>query len=392
MVALLSDFFDRWNQNIEINVRGLDKEYEGLYLGKLLEEEIERLREWDSEEPPHPDWISTRNFEDTGEVFGLVEQMSSVAIDANDSGSDADMNENAEVAADELLEIEDDDDNNENELMQSNFTAAAQWLAAVYQKDRPYARVKTNGEWDYFKANVMKFQGSSNEAEADNYSSIQFSAFAESWNAMVSKLGSKKPKFTYKLACHLKDAFKTHKKMAVEKTTLQPHRQNLRALDQSLRNNDEARSFIPEFAGPNTASRVVPAPPMTANATSTTLAAASTQTFESRLCYPPLTIIHHTTTLPNPTSTATERDKRRLSPKRKRKPKRCRNCGLEITNHLDNHKPPRVPVDDGQPRSIANLNIPYEDHCTIPSSLYADGYPLEEGQAHPRRSRKKARD
>ena len=399
IMALLSDFFNRWNQNIEINVRGLDKEYDGLYVGRLLEEEIEELLKWNLEDPPHPDWISTMNFEDTGEVFGLVEHISNMNMNDDDSGSDADVNDNAEVAADELLEIEVDDDEDENELMQENFTAATQWLAAVYQKDRPYGKVKTQEEWTYFNNNVMKFQGSS--AEADNYSSISFSAFADSWNGWVSKLGRRKPTVTYKLACHLKDAFKASKKRAVEKTTLQPHRQNLRALDDSLRNEDDTR----EFAGPNDASRVIPAPPITTNTTTTTAAAASTQTFETRICYPPViatnSTLQPTTTINNtsnnPTSTSTDTAKKPHRPKRQRrqrKSKRCRKCGLEIITNRDKHTVPPAPINEGQRHSVAYLpnmaGYRVEDHCTVSPDMYSEGYPLQDGELHPRR--KKRRD
>ena len=84
-------------------------------------------------------------------------------------------------------------------------------------------------------------------------------------------------------------------------------------------------------------------------------------------------------------------------PKRKRNPKRCRKCGLEIINHRDSHKVPPVPINDGQRHSVAYLSsqqvaVGYrvEDHCTVPTDMYSEGYPLRDGKKHPRR--KKRRD
>ena len=55
MFALLSDFFLRWNQNIDVRVRGLANKYGGVYDGDLLEEEIEEMSKWlDCNEPAHP--------------------------------------------------------------------------------------------------------------------------------------------------------------------------------------------------------------------------------------------------------------------------------------------------------------------------------------------------
>ena len=73
--ALLTDFFFRWNQNIDVRVRGLDRKYDCLYDGDLLETEIEKLSLWSHRETPaHPDWVSTRNVQCTGERFGFIDE------------------------------------------------------------------------------------------------------------------------------------------------------------------------------------------------------------------------------------------------------------------------------------------------------------------------------
>ena len=66
MVSLVSDFLLRWNQAIEISVRGLSKKYDGLYDGDMIEDEIEKMAKWENRKlPPHPQWISTRDSADT---------------------------------------------------------------------------------------------------------------------------------------------------------------------------------------------------------------------------------------------------------------------------------------------------------------------------------------
>ena len=69
---------------------------------------------------------------------------------------------------------------------------------------------KVNGKnkWAFFKEEYPKFQGAAG-SEADNYSSISWSAFADSWNEKVAKLtNGEQPEFTYKSASHLQEAFK----------------------------------------------------------------------------------------------------------------------------------------------------------------------------------------
>ena len=82
MKSLISEFLLRWNQNIDINVRGLSDQYEGLYVGDRLEIEIEKLSKWpDCAAPPHPEWRSSRNVSDTGETFGILDRQAQRHID-----------------------------------------------------------------------------------------------------------------------------------------------------------------------------------------------------------------------------------------------------------------------------------------------------------------------
>ena len=72
--ALLTDFLLRWNQNIGVRVRGLDKKYDKLCDRPLLGNGIEHMLAWPARESPtHPNWVSTRNVQYTGERFGFIE-------------------------------------------------------------------------------------------------------------------------------------------------------------------------------------------------------------------------------------------------------------------------------------------------------------------------------
>ena len=94
--------------------------------------------------PPHPEWISTKNVQSTGEFFGLVDSMHQ--CDDVDSESDVSLNEAAELAAEHMAELDTGADNNEVELMRTATPASTQWLATLYRRDRAYEKVKGKDE------------------------------------------------------------------------------------------------------------------------------------------------------------------------------------------------------------------------------------------------------
>ena len=84
IIALISDFLLQWNQNIDINIRGLGKKYDGLFVGQRLEDEIEKMGQWaERDTPPHPEWSLSSNIADTAEVFGIIDALSSEQIANN---------------------------------------------------------------------------------------------------------------------------------------------------------------------------------------------------------------------------------------------------------------------------------------------------------------------
>ena len=122
---MLSDYFGMWNQSIDIRLRGLGAKYDSLYDGDLIEDQIEMMNAWGFDaEAHHPDWISTRSIECTGELFGFInplEALSSVAVD--DSSDESICNE-AEMIADNMIKHEEVDIERIEEMLLEKLTAS----------------------------------------------------------------------------------------------------------------------------------------------------------------------------------------------------------------------------------------------------------------------------
>jgi len=102
----------------------------------------------------------------------------------------------------------------------SNLPASAQWMAALHGRIQSHRRIKGYVEWEYLNRNITEFQGLSVSDEADNYSSIRFSDFAESWNKWIDSLKYSEPEVTHKTASYLQDAYKPSRRKAVQSTTI----------------------------------------------------------------------------------------------------------------------------------------------------------------------------
>ena len=98
----------------------------------------------------------------------------------------------------------------------------------------------------FYTSNIANFQGR-DENEADNFSNIRWSAFAEAWNKWVDSLGATHPDVTYKSASYLKDAYKSMQRRTLQSSTIRPHKQQLDNLRNSHTNEDINRSFNDEF-------------------------------------------------------------------------------------------------------------------------------------------------
>ena len=254
MKALVTVYIGRWNQRIEIEIRGLSEEYSGLYDGILLDEEIEKMASWNNDgTPPHSEWVPCNSFQCTGETFGLIDPVAAVVESAD--VEDDEFDNEADAVANHFLEL--DTGVTEEDALLNSLPESSRWLAINFGRWRPSGRVKGNDEWEYFKDNVSRFQrGAGQTGEADNHSSIQWSAFADHWNNMVARLGTEKPNFTYKTASLLQDAHKTLQKRSRRDTTILQYASeidDLRVLHTAAPNNQHFTNQFVESERPSRA-------------------------------------------------------------------------------------------------------------------------------------------
>jgi hypothetical protein len=81
MKTLVRVYLGWWNHRVEIEIIGTSRQYDGLYDGILLDEEIEKMASWNVQEaPPHPDWLSSNTFQSTGKTFGLIIDPVSITV------------------------------------------------------------------------------------------------------------------------------------------------------------------------------------------------------------------------------------------------------------------------------------------------------------------------
>ncbi len=130
-------------------------------------------------EAHHPNWISTRSIECTGELFGFINPLATINSVAVDVSSDESICNEAEMIADNMIEREEVDIERIKEMILEKLTASSQWMASLQGRFRPCGKVRTSTEREYFNWNVHKLHDQSDN-EVNNHLSIQFSKFAES--------------------------------------------------------------------------------------------------------------------------------------------------------------------------------------------------------------------
>eukprot|EP00956_Cyclotella_meneghiniana_P031801 scaffold84980_cov33-Cyclotella_meneghiniana.AAC.2 len=222
--------------------------------------EIEKMAAWNTQgSPPHPEWVSCNSFQCTGEEFGLIDPIST----ESNSTEEAELliEQEADAVADSMLEL--DTGVTEDDAVRSNLPESSRWLALNFGRWRPSGRVKGNAEWEYFKENISNFQRAAGLVnEADNHSSIQWSAFADHWNNMVARLGTSKPDFTYKTASLLQDAHKTLQRRSRRDTTILPYASDIDDLRNRHATPSSCVRFSNQFVASEKPSRARPNPQM----------------------------------------------------------------------------------------------------------------------------------
>ena len=223
-----------------------------------------------------------------------------------------------------------------------------------------------NVEWEYFKTNVMNFQGR-DELETDNYSSIRWSSFATSWNKWVDGLGVRHPEVTYKNASYLKQAYKSMQQRALQFSTLRQHTQGLDELRERHTNSDANQNFLGEFPTPENATVTHPAE-------------------------------KPTTIAPNDNDAGYQAEMSEIENTRKRKYRqhRCRRCGKDYASPewLPYHTNKIQTAPEGlnnKERAKYLRNGAFNkvwDNCTVDEAYYESGFPcLDTNKPMPRRKK-----
>lgn len=247
MKALVTAYLGRWNHRIEIEIRGMPKKYEAVYDGELLDEEIEKMLSWRGQDvPPFSDWVPASTFQSTGEVFGLIDPVSTNAT--SEQEAEDLLEEEADGVVNTLLELE--TGVTEEFALLNTLPESSRWLAQSFGRWRPSGPVRGDDEWEYFKSNLQQFQrgmGAAAASEADNHSQILWSAYAAHWNDMVASLGTSKPQFTYKTSSLLQDAYKRSQRRDRRDATILPLATGIENLRQLHTSSGSNRRFANQF-------------------------------------------------------------------------------------------------------------------------------------------------
>eukprot|EP00984_Skeletonema_dohrnii_P030402 scaffold21816_cov133-Skeletonema_dohrnii-CCMP3373.AAC.1 len=361
LCAVISEYLLQWNQNIDVKVRGLPSKYYGLYDGVLLEDEIEKLAK-NIDEPPHPEWIPTSSVQSTGETFGIILSNTMPTSTQTDgtAAPDADDARLITLAEEASCELSDDEADGGDVTKMPKMPASSQWMAGLSGRIRPFEKVRGHDEWKYFEEHFIDYHGSG--GEADNHSSINWSAFADGWNTMVDDLGRTKPLVTYKSASHLQHAYKSMLKRRRQEATLRPHTQSLRDLHEQHTNAETRARYLPQFATPVPATTAQPF--VDAMETENEQAATYDGDVEE------------------------DAPQNAAAPRRRRQNRghRCRKCGQEYAH--ETWKPLHVmPMTEGGLRNQDGGRV--WDFCTVPANQYEAGFPCLEGNMPKRKKPKK---
>jgi hypothetical protein len=208
--------------------------------------------------PPHSEWISTSSYQLTGETFGLIDPVSvgSSNIETEDD-TDALVEGKVDEVMNTLLELE--TGLGDKEVLLNDLPESSCWLAVTFGRWRPSARVRGDVEWEYFSNNIGHFQcGAGGSGEADNYSGIRWSAFADHWNKMVASLGASNPNFTYKTASLLQDAHQRLQKRARRDNTIFPHIAGINSLREMHTAVSSNQRFANQFVAAKPPTRARP--------------------------------------------------------------------------------------------------------------------------------------
>lgn len=359
-IAILTEFIYRWNHSIDVRLLGLSEDYQDYYDGWEIEHEIEVVGCWEElDEMPHPNWDSTRDYGDTGEVSGLPKD--SVPVDW-------------EVVADKIDAAGDDGilDSSDGDVDIASFQVLPEskaWVSNEVKAARSVSRVQTASEKIFFSDNYMKFHGGSGDpTETGNFHWIRYAAFAQMWNERIvqEEAGNlEKTDWTLKTAYHLQKYHVQFKqRVNASLTCVDVPNGELR---RELRGPDRVSIDIPAAASiPKRTPRVAGEP-------------MRVQTFMGRGVPDGFDGSQYKPTEPALSLPESSRKEVKIPTKSPR----CRRCGQQFgpaTTFGPQHA--------NRGKIGTKQKLPHEV-CTVEQQYFVEDYPLKEGQKHPRPSRAK---
>lgn len=386
-IALLMEYIYRWNHDIDVRILGLLRKYADFYDGWEIEEEIEVTADWDELLVlPHPTVRATKHFASTGESFGLNKAAADASTHRSDGDGDSDEELETEIAGliDAINDGSLDNANSDENVVSSKqeLTGSAAWVASTMGHSRPWGKVLTAIEKQFFRDNYHRFQGCALN-EADNYSSIAFSRFALFWNELVEEEErGRRPKsdMSLKTAFSLQAYWKQLKKESNATATLLPvyeqnkdMRRELRGEHRVVHDANVAASFSVTVTNDEHMQLSRPGLDTKQNKAPAKVAAFVGPPVKGAAVF----------------NTSVSATGKVINSGSKKNGRRCRQCGHEYgRGKLYSTAHPGI-MSPGNTRGSASFLNP-EDVCQVPTTERIPGFPLAKGQAMPRRSRAKS--
>jgi ribonuclease D len=389
-VALLHEFVYRWNHDVDVRVMGLPKKYSNYYDGWVIEDEIEETLSWEElESTVHHDWETTRDYANTGEVFGITDQQPiSLGNQVPQTEAETDKDLDAEVAKlvdylnDGTLEEEEEEakDSPCNVAISNQVLAeSAAWAGKTLRQSRETGPVTTESEKRFFADNHIQYLKTADDTEADNYSSFAWDRFSIFWNGIIAEEeAGRRPKSNMRLksAFHLQAYCKKYKKEANARATLL----NIHSAEKNMRRDYRGVTRQTDVSTPDAL--------MIRHVMSHSLKRISTGALleEQAAASVPQAVATYRVEVPlfpsqrkrsNKVSSGEEAE----PPKKKREPRRCRNCGNTYepgSNFRDYHVVAQGKIGSSEYKDP-------QEACTTPSNLRVEGFPLEKGERMPRK-------
>jgi hypothetical protein len=251
-VALLHEFVYRLNHDIDVRVMGLPKKHSNYYDGWVIEDKIEEYLSWEGlESPVHPDWETTRDYANTQEMFGIIDNQPANQVPQPWAGVDKELNAKVTKLVDSrndgMIKEEEAEDSPCNIAISNQVLAgSAAWAGKTLRQCRQTGPVTSDLEKRFFADNCIQYLKTTDDTEADNYSLFAWARFSLFWKRIIAEEeAGRRPTSNMRLksAFHLQ----TYCKQFVGKQMLEPCYFMYIGLTKSCNMNTGLFAVTPQF-------------------------------------------------------------------------------------------------------------------------------------------------